>query len=939
VTIKKAKAKAAGKPHDSLKNKARKSVREKAAPASNNRKAARHKQVKAKVSVTGQEWQSTFDAINAGVWIMDKDQRIVRSNKTAGLYFHSTAEKLIGKHCWEIVHGTAEPIPECPMLRAIKSLQREEMDLKIGGLWYVVTVDPILDEAGQFAGAVHIVSDITERKSIEQMQRLQHDLILELNSCSDLQQGLGKVLKAVLSIESIDCGGVYLADPVDGALDLVVHQGLSQEFVEQVSRFAADSPNVRMVSSGDARYGTYADIRPLADAIREKEGLRAFAAVPIMSQGHLIALLNLASHTHDTISAATRSALEIISFLIGSTVLRLRTDVALQESEEIFKQFMENSPIYIFFKDDHIRSIRLSSNYQKMLGKSVAECLGKTMDELFPSEFAKKMVADDLYILEQGKPATAEEELNGHFYLTEKFPIYVKGKPAYLAGYTIDITERKRAEEVLRESEERFRKIFEEAHLGIVIASPSLMFEKANPAFCRMMGYTADELGSMTFADITHPDHLKQDREQVQKVGRGEIPFYQTEKRYIHKSGKVLWGNLIVSSIRDERGALRYFLSMVNDITGRKQAEEALRESEERYRQLFERAPFGIGMATLDGKVLAVNRMMEDITGFSGEALKTINLADTYVNPNDRAKLIEVLQTSGGVTDHRSVLRRKDGTEYHASLTIGLVNITGMNVLQTLLQDITERKKTEEALKKSQQLLAETERMGKVGGWEFNIDTMKQTWTEETYHIHEVDLAYEPTVEKEVHFYTPESRCIIERAVQQAIEYGEPFDLELEISTAKGNLRSVHTIGKADLEQRRVYGFFQDITERKRIEKALQLTRFSVEHASDALFWMMPDAHIVNVNEAACRSLGYTREELLALTVPDFDTHYSAEKWPQHFAELKRRGSLKIESEHRTKEGRHIPVEIVANYVQFGDEEYNCAFVRDIAERKRDEQE
>ena len=136
-----------------------------------------------------------------------------------------------------------------------------------------------------------------------------------------------------------------------------------------------------------------------------------------------------------------------------------------------------------------------------------------------------------------------------------------------------EATERKRAEEALRESEERFRTIFEETHLGIVIASPSFAFEKANPAFCRMMGHSEEELRSMTFADITHPDYLEQDRENVKKVGRGELPVYQTEKRYISKSGKVLWGNLIVSGIRDKRGALRHYLSTVIDVTERKSAE------------------------------------------------------------------------------------------------------------------------------------------------------------------------------------------------------------------------------------------------------------------------------------------------------------------------------------------------------------------------------
>jgi two-component system, cell cycle sensor histidine kinase and response regulator CckA len=131
------------------------------------------------------------------------------------------------------------------------------------------------------------------------------------------------------------------------------------------------------------------------------------------------------------------------------------------------------------------------------------------------------------------------------------------------------------------------------------------------------------------------------------------------------------------------------------------------------------------------------------------------------------------------------------------------------------------RQKTEEKLNKNLRLLAETEKIGKVGGWEFNIDTGVQHWTEEVCNIHEVELSYEPTVEKGVSFYTPVSRPIIEKAVQRTIEVGEPFDLELEIITAKGNVRQVHAIGKRDLEYRRVYGFFQDITERKQAEKVL----------------------------------------------------------------------------------------------------------------------
>ena len=108
----------------------------------------------------------------------------------------------------------------------------------------------------------------------------------------------------------------------------------------------------------------------------------------------------------------------------------------LKESEEIFATFLEHNPAYVFFKDEQLRSLRLSKNYEQMLGRPLEEILGKSMDELFPPEMARQMIELDSKILRDGVPYSVEEELNGRYYSTVKFPIVIEGKPARLAGFT-----------------------------------------------------------------------------------------------------------------------------------------------------------------------------------------------------------------------------------------------------------------------------------------------------------------------------------------------------------------------------------------------------------------------------------------------------------------------------------------------------------------------
>ena len=132
-------------------------------------------------------------------------------------------------------------------------------------------------------------------------------------------------------------------------------------------------------------------------------------------------------------------------------------------------------------------------------------------------------------------------------------------------------------------------------------------------------------------------------------------------------------------------------------------------------------------------------------------------------------------------------------------------------------------------------------------------------------------------------------------------------------------------------------GTINDITGRKLAEEALRLTQFAVDRTADSVLRMTPEGQFTYVNEAACRSLGYSRQELLTMRVPDIDPNYSVQKWPAHWSALKNAGTRIFESVHRTKAGVQFPVEVRANYINFDGQEYHYSFVRDISERKHAE--
>jgi PAS domain S-box-containing protein len=224
--------------------------------------------------------------------------------------------------------------------------------------------------------------------------------------------------------------------------------------------------------------------------------------------------------------------------------------------------------------------IRLNPEWERTLGYPLDELEGKRfLDFVHPDDMqstldAVKTLAGNTEVINFVNRFRCRD---GTYRWIEWRSSPYEGKLIYAAAR--DITEHKRTEEALRESEERFRKIFEHAHIGMALSTPDFLFQYVNPEFCRMLLYSQDELHHMTFADITHPDHLNTDRENIRRLHDGEIPVYSTQKRYIRKDGGIIWASLTISSITDEKGTLLHYLALVEDITERKTYHDAIEQA------------------------------------------------------------------------------------------------------------------------------------------------------------------------------------------------------------------------------------------------------------------------------------------------------------------------------------------------------------------------
>lgn len=267
------------------------------------------------------------------------------------------------------------------------------------------------------------------------------------------------------------------------------------------------------------------------------------------------------------------------------------------------------------------------------------------------------------------------------------------GQVIKLRGLCQDVTEQKQIEQALRESEERFASAFVYAGIGMAMVDLSGGLFKVNQALCDFLGYSADELMALTFQEITHPDDLDADLENVRSLLAGEARFYSMEKRYIHKQGPVLWASLHVSLIRDQGGRPLYLISQVQDITERKQAKI------ERDR-FFTMSLDMLIIAGFDGYFKRLNPAFLEALGYTESELKARPSLE-FVHPEDRAAILAARDKlfTGNMVGLENRYRSKDGSwRWLEWKSVGAVE---EGVVYAAARDVTERKKAEEALRQA----------------------------------------------------------------------------------------------------------------------------------------------------------------------------------------------------------------------------------------------
>ena len=632
-------------------------------------------------------------------------------------------------------------------------------------------------------------------------------------------------------------------------------------------------------------------------------------------------------------------------------------------SDRELQSILDNSTAVVQVKDLSGRYVRINRQFEEIFGLDRSQILGKTDHDLFPKEVADRFRANDMEVAKTGRPLQFEEvaphQDGPHDYISVKFPLFDEAGTVYAtAGIFTDITDRKRAEGKLRDSEQLFRSVFENNQVGISFFNIDGHAIFTNRAFQEMLGYSEKELSRLEkWDEIIHPDERVSGAQRYAELVKGNREKDEWEQRFVHRDGRVVVTNARFSVIRDAAGKPQYVTSLTEDITERKRAQEERDRVTQQMQMLLESTGQGIYGIDLQGKCTFINRATCEMVGYRPEEALGRNMhelvhhhkADGAPYPIDECPVYRALKKGEGCRIDTEVIWRRDGTpisvEYSSFPILEGGNITGAVV--TVL-DITERKRTDEKVRASERLFRSIFENAQIGISLFSVSGAQYFTNRALRRMLGYTHDELSSVEKWNRIVHPDERAAeAERysALLEGKRDGDAWEQRFVHSDGRivNTSRKVSVLRDATGRPQYILNMAEDVTERLQSKEALQaseqLFRSIFENAQIGIGVFKIDKQELSPNRALQEMLGYSEKELSRLETWDAitDPNESASD-ANRYAELVAGKRDKDEWEQRLlrRDGRTVVTSVRFSLLRdaAGRPQYVASLQEDITERR-----
>jgi PAS domain S-box-containing protein len=527
----------------------------------------------------------------------------------------------------------------------------------------------------------------------------------------------------------------------------------------------------------------------------------------------------------------------LVTVAVAQTQRARKRSRDAQKSNMLLQQLFDVAPDGMVMTDRQGTIIRVNKEAEKIFGYAPGELLAQPIERLIPENLGELHRAhrEDYHAAPSPRRMGNGFELHARRKDLSEFPVEIgltelqsPEEGVLVVAMVRDITERRRGEENLRQSEERFRSVFEQGQIGVTLMGMDRRMFMVNATMCRMLGYSEEELTRMTPLDITYPDDKNLSADLMEHLFDRNFPVGKIEKRYVRKNGDIVWGSLTASVIRDRKGKPQYSVGLIEDITERKQAETELRLGNEIFANMEE----GVCLVrTDDGIIVHANPTFSKMFGYGADELTGAEVtrinADYPRRPEEVAEEIRAAIRRSGVWRGEILHKRKDGTLFWCAVTVSRFQhpkFGGVGI--SVHQDITELKQAQETMRESEERFRGIFEQGPIGVALLGLD-QRMTKVNPAFcrmlGYSEAELANMTPLDMT---YPDDREMSME--VLGRLDRGEiPVSMEKRYVQKSGEVIWVSVIASVirDQEGRPLHGLrmIEDITERKRAEEELRI--------------------------------------------------------------------------------------------------------------------